>query len=137
MSFPVVYEFAMIVSEEVIFPCPPCPAIGWKLVSMALKYRKTVSEHDSPGDIRAEHTMSPLPIVTNDSTAHSRVPLNATWHVSSTLSLGHTASLLSVSRLEVRRTGDCAATRSTKATKAAIYPNVWHLCYNVNSSLES
>ena len=89
-----VYEFAVIVSEEVIFPCPPGPAIGWKLVSVALKYWKTVSEHDSPGDMRAEHTILPLPIVTNDSTAHSIVPLNATWHVSSTLSLGHTASLL-------------------------------------------
>ena len=114
ISFPVVYEFAMIVSEEVIFPCSPGPAIGWKLVSVALKYKNTVFEHDSPGDVRAVHTISLLPIVTNDSTAHCNVPLNATWHVSSTLSLGHTASLLSVSRLEVRRTGNCAVTRPTK-----------------------
>ena len=91
-----VYEFAMIVNEEVIFPCSPGPVIGWKLVSVALKYKNTVFEHDSPGDVRAVHTISLLPIVTNDSTAHCNIPLNATWHVSSTLSLGHSLSVVSV-----------------------------------------
>ena len=132
-----VYEFAVIVSEEVIFPCPPGPAIGWKLISVALKYKNIVFEHDSPGDVRAVHTISLLPIVTNDSTAHCSIPLNATWQVSSSLSLGHTASPLSVSRLEVRRTGDCAATRPTKPTKATILSQCVTPFYNVNSSLES